>query len=127
MTTQELRAIDARVHAEVFGKPVRTDRYGHHWTDEVGLWGLMGVPKYSEEIAHAWNVVSHLMERGPTLLFRVSYYGSNSPENRWYAAVDYGKSSILAETAPLAICLMALGYVKKHPLGKKNERADGDD
>jgi hypothetical protein len=51
VTTDEARQLDVEIH-RALGKPVRTCKYGHHWTDEVGLLGANPVPKYStEEVA----------------------------------------------------------------------------
>lgn len=77
MTDAELRDLDARVHREVFGLVVRTDRHGHHWTDEVGLAGLLAVPRYTTDIAAAWRVVEHVQAVHPG--WRFSLLGGDSP------------------------------------------------
>jgi hypothetical protein len=107
MTDTELRALDAEIHAKVFGKPVRTCKYGFHWTDEIGLLGALRVPKYTADMAQTWLVVERM--RGAW------HFQLKTEDVEW--AAKFGKIDPtdfdictweFEPTAPLAICRAAL-------------------
>jgi hypothetical protein len=107
----DLRDLDAEVHRKIFGRPVKTDRFGHHWTDEAGLLGLNPVPKYSTEVSAAWGVVAALTA-DPRVYCEVSVKGGET--EAWFsrlAAGDPGAwatAAVRDASAARAICTAAL-------------------
>ncbi len=115
MTAHELRGLDAEVHRKVFGKVAHTDKWGNHFTDEVGLLGLRSVPHYSRDIEAAWLVVEALgnwmfdMEWG---FVEGLCFGDWLPVHANLSAagwrVKVGPHTVLAPTFPEAVCRAAL-------------------
>lgn len=68
------------------------------------------LPKYSTDIAAAWEIVEKLKAAGKWLSISTSFIGTDEKwcceysENNIQSEVDF----VLAETAPLAICRAAL-------------------
>ena len=112
-TVKPGRELDALVAEKVMGlrfvwRSQLTDHYGYNagvWTIPT-KWGTMDLteepPRYSTDIAAAWEVVEKMREDG----FLVALYRS---AGAWIADTNpgYGKS----DTAPHAICLAALRAV----------------
>ena len=88
-----------------YGKPpVVTRELQDHGT---GIKGLYHVPRYSTDIAAAWQAVSFFQSRGwfVSVIFDPRFNGT------WKCCFETqkgGSGYIEADTAPLAICLAAL-------------------
>lgn len=95
---KELRALDALVHAVVFGKKT-------------------GAPKYTEDIAEAWKVLRHELEQwGGCFTTWGHHWGCVFGDG------DVEKDGAVSEHAPLAICL-AVREFYKDVVGDEDEPA----
>lgn len=119
MTTDELRALDARVHREVMGHTIpevcpmcngtgKGEGHGAGLTCWACSVGTPVVPAYSSDIAAAWRVVERLQQDGYSIRL------SNKTMNWcwWCYIIGEETESVVQEsTAPEAICLAALKAV----------------
>lgn len=116
MTTDELRALDARVHREVMGRPCHFD--SGPWFEDESTWEngtrrWASVPPYSSEIAAAWLVVEKLSGMGHGLVLQDwTYKGSAAWAALYDLANAHDTGHIMNESAPVAICLAALRAVQ---------------
>lgn len=131
MTEQESKQLDAEVHRKVFGKVATEDKYGHYWTDEVGILGLLSVPRYSLHPEQAWKVIERMNYCGysygiwgvPSISsvqsgVRAAFaYGVHPPDAK---GLQGGHGSE-AETMPEAVCRAAIGAL----LGREKEVTGG--
>jgi hypothetical protein len=81
---------------------------GDEWD---GVWVDPTTPDYSTNIAHAWEVVEHLLKFSRSQSVSVGYHPDHGC---YFATVDSGAMTelpgpiTLGDTAPLAICRAAL-------------------
>lgn len=109
------REMDALVAAKVMGLDVYTDTFGP--LTKIGQ-RVYVVNDYSTNIAAAWEVVEKLKlcvwptAQGRWFVFQSAFDESYGDEY-WFGGEDFLKrdDTILADTAPMAICLAALHAV----------------
>jgi hypothetical protein len=114
-----LRKIDALIFKNIFDKPVCDKPMSADLPDKCSLFHVAEhfapdeplIPHYSTDISAAWEVVEKL---GDVKLKRSLYNCTTDKENKWeafctvhdeYGLMGYGA---MADTAALAICLLAL-------------------
>ena len=128
VVVKSLRGLDALVSDKVFGEPltkVPRVRINGHWRDDetwlaanadpanppLGTWRGQRPPRYSTDIAAAWEVVEKLIGDGaePLIVGWAKYTQDWHCEIRGISTPDGAQlHDAAAETAPLAISLAAL-------------------
>lgn len=113
MPVDEMRRIDAEIAEKVFGLDPLNARHGLHENGDLEYyWGYpVGhdvAPRYSTDIAAAWQIIEHLQKQGWgfELMDRgaqVSCIFNTNPDDLYYSTDD---------TASLAICKAALKAVE---------------
>lgn len=104
------RELDARIAREVFKMTVSLGDIPGRLEKDFYTGQLMPIPRYSNSIADAWEVVEKLSKRGEWTLFGQEGIGW---EAKFYSSTGgmdavVTRVSALENTAPLAICLAAL-------------------
>lgn len=113
----DLRKIDAMITEKVMGLGVLQET-----VDEFSVYNLIGefadarpLPRYSSDIAAAWEVVEKLRSAPDFVFTLVDSSHTVGHSTEWYCMVgytragfDFSKAGAGANTAPLAICLAAL-------------------
>ncbi len=106
MVTDDLRALDAKVHRAV---------YGEGWNGGNPIKGFDGrwpwPPPYSTNIEAAWRVVESLRSRGSPFCMLCA---DLEPSSGWVAW--FGSYFDKATTVPLAICRAALKAIEAQPV-----------
>lgn len=110
------RELDALIAEKVMGWKLLAVSGSEHGFIREGVALRKPIPRFSTDIAAAWQVVECMRERHDCgLIFKVFPVGFRFDYSAVFQARDNKQWSSNASTAPLAICLSALGEAGDEP------------